>query len=458
MTVGADHAATAVLTIYTDANDWSTATVTIAQNSDGTATQEVFVPFSSFATGSGASGGATFSNVGAMQLGISGPAATEAQVADIAAAGPAVLTQNFTNAAEADLAIVKTATPSPVDAGNTLTYTFTATNNGPCNATGVKISDTLPSDVTYVSATPSQGTASIAGGVLTVSLGNLADGATATTTVVVTVNSSASGTIPNTATIAGNENDPNMANNTSTVQTPVTADADLAIVKTATPSPVNAGNTLTYTFTATNNGPSNATGVKISDTLPSDVTYVSATPSQGTASIAGGVLTVSLGNLADGATATTTVVVTVNSSASGTIPNTATIAGNENDPNMANNTSNRADAGDRRRRPGDHEDRIAGPGRRRKTACVHVDDRQQRPVRRHWRHRHGHSARRRCVRLVHAVAGFGERQRQRGHCEPGRAGPRRHGNRDDHGQRRLELPSTASPTWPRSPARRSTRT
>ena len=113
LTVGADHAATAVLTIYTNANDWSSATVSIAQNSDGTATQEVFVPFSAFAVGSGASGGTTFSNVGAVQLDISGPAATDAQVAGIAAAGPTTLVQNFTNAAETDLAIVKTAAPVP---------------------------------------------------------------------------------------------------------------------------------------------------------------------------------------------------------------------------------------------------------------------------------------------------------------------------------------------------------
>ena len=39
----------------------------------------------------------------------------------------------------------------PVDAGSTLTYTMTVTNNGPDPAAGVSVVDTLPSDVTFVS-------------------------------------------------------------------------------------------------------------------------------------------------------------------------------------------------------------------------------------------------------------------------------------------------------------------
>ena len=123
-------------------------------------------------------------------------------------------------------------------AGTQLTYTFTSTNNGPSNATGVYFIDTLPAGLTYVSSTTSQGTASFANGVLTVTLGNMASGATATTTVLVNVDPSARGTITNTAIITGNEPDPNLANNTSTVNTPITAEVDLAILKSGTPNPV----------------------------------------------------------------------------------------------------------------------------------------------------------------------------------------------------------------------------
>ena len=56
------------------------------------------------------------------------------------------------------------------------------------------------------------------------------------------------GTITNTAVISGNEPDPNLANNTSTVTTQVDPPADLAIVKSASPSPATAGDALTYTL------------------------------------------------------------------------------------------------------------------------------------------------------------------------------------------------------------------
>ena len=224
-------------------------------------------------------------------------------------------------------------------AGNTLTYTLTTTNNGPSNATGVTVSDTLPAGVSYVSATSTQGTASFANGVITASLGNLADGATATTTIVVTVGAATTGSIVNTATVTGNETDPNMVNNTSTVTTPINSQIDLAILKSGSPNPVYAGNTVTYTLTSTNNGPSNATGVTVVDTLPAGVTYASSTTSQGSASDNGQTVTINLGNLANGATATSTIVVNVDANTVGDITNTATISGNQTDSNPANNTA-----------------------------------------------------------------------------------------------------------------------
>ncbi len=339
LTLGADQTGTAKLTVYTDAGDWSSATVAIPSSADGTAQQEVFVPFSSFSVGAGT--GASFSNVGAIELTISGAAAMEAQVANVDAIGPTVLTQNFANDAQADLQIVKSASPSPVVAGDQLTYTFTSMNNGPSNATGVYFTDTLPTGLTYVSYTTSQGSATFANGVFTATLGNMADGAQAITTLVVDVDPSLRGTITNTVNITGNQPDPNLANNTYTIVTPVTAEADLEITKTGNPNPVDAGSTLTYTLTVQDLGPSNSTGVTVVDTLPAGVTYSSgATTTQGSVSASGGTITVAVGNLtANGAAATITIPVTVNSTTTGTITNSATVSGVEPDPNMANNTA-----------------------------------------------------------------------------------------------------------------------
>src|SRR5207302_4082967 len=85
--------------------------------------------------------------------------------------------------------------------------------------------------------------------------------------------------------------------------------ADLAVTKTAFPNPVPLGTNLTYTVTVTNNGPSAATGVTLTDTLPAGVRFVSATPTQGTCAQASGTVTCDLGNLAFDVTARATIVV-----------------------------------------------------------------------------------------------------------------------------------------------------
>ncbi len=154
-----------LIKVYSDANDWSVANVTIPNTTDGTANQQVFVPWSAlglpagqqaaFSTGGGT--GANFAKVGAVQFDISGVNAIDGQIGPISAAGPKLFNVNFANVAQTDLAIVKTAAPSTAVPGNQLTYTLTTTNNGPSDATAVTVSDSLPATLHYVSATSSQG-------------------------------------------------------------------------------------------------------------------------------------------------------------------------------------------------------------------------------------------------------------------------------------------------------------
>src|SRR5262249_57083901 len=70
--------------------------------------------------------------------------------------------------------------------------------------------------------------------------------------------------------------DPNAANNSSSVTTGVTASADLAITKTG-PATVVAAGSVACSLTVTNNGPSDAASLTVTDTLPAGVTFVSAT-------------------------------------------------------------------------------------------------------------------------------------------------------------------------------------
>ncbi|MBI5756212.1 MAG: SBBP repeat-containing protein, partial [Nitrospirae bacterium] len=116
-----------------------------------------------------------------------------------------------------------------------------------------------------------------------------------------------------------------------------TASADLSITKTDSPDPVpQVGDNVTYTITVTNNGPSTATGVTVTDTLDS-LTYVSALPSQG---ICSGTTTVTcnLDTLAYGSIATITIVAGTNPPA-GMIGNTASVTANETDPDTTNNSA-----------------------------------------------------------------------------------------------------------------------
>ena len=102
--------------------------------------------------------------------------------------------------------------PTPAT-GTNVSFTLVAKNNGPAASTGISVSDVLPSGYTLVSATATMG--SYAAGVW--SGFGLASGASATLTIVATVE--ATGNYVNTATITGVENDPVPGDNSATATT-----------------------------------------------------------------------------------------------------------------------------------------------------------------------------------------------------------------------------------------------
>ncbi len=234
---------------------------------------------------------------------------------------------------EANLSITKVDDVDPVLAGETLTYTLTVDNAGPSHANNVTVTDNLPAGVTYVGATPSQGSCSEAGLVVTCSLGTVNAGASATVSIEITPLQG--GQILNTASVVGDENDPDTGDNQDDETTEVTPQADLSIVKVGTPNPVMIGEVLTYTLTITNNGPSDATGVMVTDNLPASVTFVSVDSSQGSCAEAALVVTCDLGTIVAGADATVIIEVTPNEL--GTLNNEATVTSDIGDPNPEDN-------------------------------------------------------------------------------------------------------------------------
>ena len=274
----------------------------------------------------------------------------------LALVGAVTMDTNQINAAEADVSVTKTTAAGPVFAGNTVAYTITVSNAGPDDAQAVALSDLVPANTTFVSDAQTSGpmfiltNPAVGGtGTITGTIGTLALGASASFNVVVLVSPStpAGTTISNTADVTAATGDPNLANNTQTATTLTATEADVSVTKTTAPGPVFAGNTIAYTITVSNAGPSDAQTVALSDLVPANTTFVSDAQNSGPAFIltnpavgGTGTITGTIGTLASGASATFTVVLLVSPSTPDgtTIANTANVTAATTDPNLANNT------------------------------------------------------------------------------------------------------------------------
>jgi uncharacterized repeat protein (TIGR01451 family) len=168
---------------------------------------------------------------------------------------------------QVNLQISKTASPSPTVAGQSLTYLIVVTNTGPSDASNVTISDTLPVSFTSIFVLSSQGGCAA----LPCNLGTLAPNSTAWIQIDGTVSPSATAGVQlaNTAQVTATENP---IAQRATVTPTLIGSADLAVLKlgTATAAP---GETVRYTLTVTNLGPSLAQNVRVTDTLPAGVTF-----------------------------------------------------------------------------------------------------------------------------------------------------------------------------------------
>ncbi|TWB98053.1 putative repeat protein (TIGR01451 family) [Bradyrhizobium macuxiense] len=234
--------------------------------------------------------------------------------------------------AQADLALSKTVDNAAPNVGDTITYTITLSNIGPNQATGVTVQDLLPAGLSLVSASPSQGSYILGTGTWTVGTVTTITPQTLTIRAVVT----AANNITNTATVSHSDQfDPNTANNAASATISPTQ-ADLALSKTVSNANPAAGDTITYTVKVTNGGPAQATGVTVQDILPAGLSFVSATPSQGTYNNGTGLWTVGTVTTATPQTLGITAKVT----GSGAITNTATISHSDQaDPAAGNNTA-----------------------------------------------------------------------------------------------------------------------
>jgi uncharacterized repeat protein (TIGR01451 family) len=261
---------------------------------------------------------------------------TDPYPANNTASWPTTVTQPTT----ADIFVSKTVSPGPYYVGQNFKYYLWYGNNGPANATNVVITDQLPAQVQFVSA---EAPCTASGNVVTCNLGTVW-ARSVSDAIAITVRALAAGSVTNTATITADQPDPDATNNSHSVTIQVQPPtADLAVTATGTPNPVVAGQKETYTITVTNHGPLTATGVIAQDSwsaasgIKGGIAFKSVSSTQGSCTQSGAGITCALGSLANGATATVTLVLQPRSK--GTLSDTATVSGNESDPNSGNNSS-----------------------------------------------------------------------------------------------------------------------
>ena len=249
-------------------------------------------------------------------------------------AGNDSTTEDTAISIDTDLTIGITDDVDPVLAGDDLVYTVSVANAGPSDALNVTVTETLPAGVSF---TTSSGCVEDPGGDPTCSLGTVVSGGSATFTITVNVDPSTSGTITNVVDVTTSSTESNTSNNNATEDTGINIGADLVLNKQAVVTgPVVVGDVFDYILTVTNNGPSNAVGVVVTDNLPASLTLVSTT---GCAEDPVGVPSCTLTDLAPLETAQYTVSVMVQPSGSVSIINTANVDSQTNDSDPDNNVS-----------------------------------------------------------------------------------------------------------------------
>ncbi|HMB53762.1 MAG TPA: hypothetical protein VKU40_10615, partial [Thermoanaerobaculia bacterium] len=268
---------------------------------------------------------------------------------------PNMATDTNTLVPTGDLSIDKTTDTSPVVPGGAIQYTIVVANTGPSTATGVDVTDNFPAAVTGVTWT-----CAAAGGAAcpnAAGAGDVAEtvtlpaGGMLTYTVSGTVDAGASGSISNTASLtvpAGFTDGDGPANNSDTVTDNLNAMIDVDVNKTTlTAVPLVPGAQVQYQIVVANGGPSDATGVSVSDSFAgtlSNVTWTCAASAGSSCAASGNGNIAESVDVAAGGMVTFTVTADVSPTATGMLTNTATIVPPAGDASNGDDSSTVMDA------------------------------------------------------------------------------------------------------------------
>ncbi|HNT75417.1 MAG TPA: right-handed parallel beta-helix repeat-containing protein, partial [Anaerolineae bacterium] len=249
-----------------------------------------------------------------------------------------------------DVAIRKTTTASTVTPGGEIAYTLTYSNAGAASAVGIRITDTLPANTTFVRDTCGGVRTQPGPGIVVWTLPDLAPHTQRTCEVVVrTETAVCAQTVlaSNVVDIGTTTPECNLVNNhADTGGFPITVVwADVAITKTVASGTVLPGGTVVYTLLYANQGTAPAANVRLTDTLPANTTLLANTcgaPNGGS-----GVVSWAVSDLAPGASRTCqlTVQTTADVCAQSALGANAVVIGTST-PECGNTANNRDDTGE----------------------------------------------------------------------------------------------------------------
>ncbi|UYJ60200.1 recombinase family protein [Clostridioides difficile] len=237
----------------------------------------------------------------------------------------------------ADVEVTKLSEPTIVNPGEELIYTIKVVNNGPFPSENVVLTDDVPASI----INPEY---SLDGGVTfqpwtgSLNIGTLEVGETRVIIIRGIVNPSTVGIITNTAVVSSTTADPNLNNNTSTIETEVNLLADILVMKTAEPNSAVPGTLLRYTIQVENLGPANAENVILNDDIPASIINPEYSLDGG-ASFQPWNGSLNIGTLNSGISLTVLIQGTVSLNSSEYIVNTATVSSTTPDPDLSNNIS-----------------------------------------------------------------------------------------------------------------------
>lgn len=234
-----------------------------------------------------------------------------------------------------DLVLGVTAPASPLAIGTTATYTYTATNLGPFDATGVKVTVQLPATAQSVTASAGGAVCAVSGLTATCTFPLLRKGANNTLTV--TALAPTAGPFQVSATVLGDQPDSDPTDNAVSSSATVTTISDMSVTATGNAT-AHVGDAISYTLVATNMGPNAAPAAQLTFQMAAGLTLGTVSSADATCtSGAAGQVACSLNDLA----VAKAVTVTVNAIAAtvGTQTSTASVTSSATDLVSANNSA-----------------------------------------------------------------------------------------------------------------------